>query len=104
MAVAALRSTLRLTPLLGCRCYSHAAFSLFVIFLVCRVAAHLHFPPQFRKRRLQDLVYFVREHTEIMMGRDSLFVAEGKEFSEDILSQILSYYGTAAVSTLYPEM
>ena len=54
IAAAALRLTVR-------RCWAAVAtrtlfFFVFVTFLVCRVAPHLHIPPQFRRRCLQDFV------------------------------------------------
>ena len=62
-----------------CCCYAHAVFFVFRLFLfVCRVAARLHLPPQFRRRHLQDLVHLFREHTKIMMAREFTFSSRRK--------------------------
>ena len=78
IAAAALRLTLSPAPLLGCRCYSYAGFFVSRYFVVSRAGAHPHFPPQFRGRRLQGLVYLVRKDTRIMIGRVFTFLAEAK--------------------------
>ena len=42
------------------------------------VAAHPHLLPQCRRRRLHDLVYLVRNHTKIMIGREFTFCSGRK--------------------------
>ena len=53
---------------------------LFVLFhfFVYRVASPPSFPSYFRRRRLQDLIYLTRKHTEIRKGRKFAFFSGSK--------------------------
>ena len=65
-------------PLLGSRS-SRTILFVFVVCLVCRIASP-HFPYHFRRRRLQDFVYFYRKHTETMRGRELTFLSGRKVY------------------------
>ena len=93
-AVNSAAATVAALPLLQARC-----FVVFRAFFVRRVDAHSHFPPQFRRRRLQKLVYLVRKHTKIMMGRSFIFISfEGRfRFTHVANTPFFPFFPTAAV-------
>ena len=60
--------------------------------------AHPHFPPQFRRRRLQDFVYLSREHTKNLVGRQITFFS-GRQVEKRIFANTLKswrYYQQSA--------
>ena len=90
MAVAALRSTLPPTLLLGCRCYSHAVLFCFSLFR--RFAALPHIPTallNFGGVACRTWCTSSANSPRSSREEDSLFLGEGKWIAEDTFSQTL---------------
>ena len=71
--------------------YSYRIVLLLLLYVCCS-RAHPHFPSQFRRRRLQDLVHLWPKHTKYWVGRQfTFFSGRQANFYKRIFANTLLY-------------